>query len=111
MRVVNVGLEGVERTDNGASAQPGTEPEHRLVLVTWRDAFFDFEQKSSDERRPDYLVHTIGFLVTDGPTFISLAQEVLPDGEGFRAVTHIPLAVVERIELLVQLDPGLSALE
>jgi hypothetical protein len=32
---------------------------------------------------------------------VSLAQEILPDGEGFRAVTHIPLAIVERV---VRLD-------
>ncbi|HTG46819.1 MAG TPA: hypothetical protein VK646_04115 [Actinomycetota bacterium] len=110
MRIVNVGLEGIERADD-VLAPAGTEPEERLVLVIWRDAFFDFEQKPADERRPDYLVHTVGFLVTDGPTFISLAQEILPDGEGYRAVTHIPLAVVERIEVLIQHDPGLSALE
>jgi phage tail protein X len=30
---------------------------------------------------------------------------VLPDGDGFRAVTHIPLSIVERI---VRLDPGLA---
>jgi hypothetical protein len=32
-----------------------------------------------------------------GPRFVSLAQEVLPDGEGLRAVTHIPLPIVERV--------------
>ena len=31
---------------------------------------------------------------------MSLAQELLPDGEGLRAVTHIPLPIVERIVLL-----------
>ena len=39
--------------------------------------------------------------MSDGPRFVSLAQEILPDGEGFRAVTHIPLPIVER---LVRLD-------
>ena len=38
-----------------------------------------------------------GFLVREGPRFVSLAQEILPDGEGFRAVTHIPLPIVERM--------------
>lgn len=112
MRVVKIDLDGIQRAENPVALQPGSEPEQRLVLVTWRDAFFDFDQKSPEDRRPDYLVHTVGFLVNDGPTFVSLAQEVLPDGEGFRAVTHIPVAVVQRIELLELLrDPGLSALE
>ena len=43
---------------------------------------------------------TVGFLVREGPRFLTLAQEVLPDGDGFRAVTHIPLeSVVDRAEL------------
>jgi hypothetical protein len=71
--------------------------EHPLVLVIWRDAFFDFDQSDPDDIRPDYLVHTVGFLLAQGPKFVSLAQEVLPDGDGYRAVTHIPLSIVERI--------------
>ena len=35
-----------------------------------------------------------GYLVGEGPSVLSIAQEVLPDGEGFRAVTHIPLPIV-----------------
>ena len=88
--------------------EPGTEQipdprldleqlEHPLALVIWRDAFFDFDQSDPEDVRPDYLVHTVGFLLAQGPKFISLAQEVLPDGDGFRAVTHIPLSIVERI--------------
>jgi hypothetical protein len=72
-------------------------PEHPLVLVVWRDAFFDFDRKPDEEPRADYLVHTVGFLLSDGPVFVSLAQEVLPNDDGYRAVTHIPLAIVERI--------------
>lgn len=80
-------------------------PEHPLVLVVWRDAFFDFDRKPDDEPRADYLVHTVGFLLSDGPTFVSLAQEVLPDDDGYRAVTHIPLAIVER---LTELAPAIE---
>jgi hypothetical protein len=75
--------------------------EHPLVLVTWRDAFFDFERDLDADERADYLVHTVGFLLDRGPRFVSLAQEVLPDGEGFRAVTHVPVSVVEHIQHLV----------
>jgi hypothetical protein len=67
----------------------------RLVLVTWRDAWFDFDQSNDD--RADYLVSTVGFVVGEDPRFVSVAQEVLPDGDGFRAVTHIPRSVVESI--------------
>jgi hypothetical protein len=92
--------------------EPGTEQipdrqldldelEHPLALVIWRDAFFDFDQADPEDVRPDYLVHTVGFVLAQGPKFISLAQEILPDGDGFRAVTHIPLSIVERI---VRLD-------
>jgi hypothetical protein len=69
----------------------------RLVLVRWRDAWFDFDQGEADEERADYLVTTVGFVVREGPRFISVAQEILPDGDGFRAVTHIPRSVVEAI--------------
>ncbi|MGH2636076.1 MAG: hypothetical protein ACRDHU_08030 [Actinomycetota bacterium] len=54
-----------------------------LVLVEWHDAWFDFDLPAADERRTDYLVRTVGFLVAEDPRFLSLAQEVLPEGEGF----------------------------
>ena len=73
---------------------------HPLVLVVWHDAWFDFDLPDAEERRADYLVRTVGFLVAEDPRFLSLAQEVLPEGEGYRAVTHIPVAIVERVERL-----------
>jgi len=83
---------------------PDDPPEFPLVLVTWRDAWFDFEEPDPQEARADYLVSTVGFLVRRGPRFLSVAQEVLPDGDGFRAVTHIPVAVVEKISPLHEPD-------
>lgn len=71
-----------------------------LVLVEWHDAWFDFDLPAAEERRADYLVRTVGFLVAEDPRFLSLAQEILPEGEGFRAVTHIPVAIVERVQEL-----------
>jgi hypothetical protein len=79
-------------------------PEFPLVLVIWRDAWFDFEELDPEDARADYLVSTVGFLVQRGPRFVSVAQEVLPDGDGFRAVTHIPVAVVEQISPLRESD-------
>lgn len=75
-------------------------PEFPLVLVTWRDAWFDFDEPDPDDVRADYLVTTVGFLVRQGPRFVSIAQEVLPEDDGFRAVTHIPTAVVQTISRL-----------
>jgi hypothetical protein len=68
------------------------------VIVTWRDAFFEFEQKTAELPREDYLVRTAGFLIHDGDSFISLAQEILPDGDGYRGVTHIPRRMVVATE-------------
>lgn len=65
-----------------------------LVVVTWRDAWFDFDQPDPEEIRDDYLVTTVGYVVRNGPRFVSLAQEILPDGDGYRAVTHIPRSVI-----------------
>ena len=95
----------VVKIDPGGDRDPQIELdriqlEHPTVLVIWRDAFFDFDQSDAEDIRPDYLVHTVGFLVAEGPRFVSLAQEILPDGDGFRAVTHIPTSIVERIERL-----------
>jgi hypothetical protein len=95
----------VVKIDQGGDQDPQIELdriqlEHPTVLVIWRDAFFDYDQSDADDIRPDYLVHTVGFLVSEGPRFVSVAQEILPDGDGFRAVTHIPMSIVERLERL-----------
>ena len=89
---------------SGPLARSLPEPfEYPLAMVEWHDAWFDLDQEGPDDCRHDYLVRTVGFLVGEGPRFVSLAQELLPDGEGLRAVTHIPLPIVERI---VRLDPS-----
>ena len=96
MRVVKI-EHGTEELSDPRIEFDQLQLEHPLVLVIWRDAFFDFDQADEEETRPDYLVHTVGFLLGQGPKFVSVAQEVLPDGEGYRAVTHIPLSIVEHI--------------
>ncbi len=96
MRVVKI-EQATEQTQDLGSQLELLQAEHPLVVVIWRDAFFDFDQSNAEDIRPDYLVHTVGFLLADGPKFVSLAQEVLPDGDGFRAVTHVPRSIVERV--------------
>lgn len=68
-----------------------------LVLVEWQDAWFEGERESIEDAPEDYLVRTVGFLVRMGGRVLSVAQELLPDGDGFRAVTHIPAGMVERV--------------
>lgn len=100
MRVVKLDVDAPGPGSASAADALAAPPAPPLVMVTWRDAFFDFDKVTEDEFRADYMVHTVGFLVSDGPTFVSLAQEVLPDDEGYRAVTHIPRAVVQSIMTL-----------
>ena len=77
--------------------EPGTP-----VMVTWRDAYFDFDH--DEEGRPDYMVRTLGFVVKVDTKFLSIAQEELPDADGWRAVTHIPISTIEGRPVL--LEPG-----
>jgi len=95
-----VGPVGISFDESEGPATDGSTPDHPLALVEWHDAWFDLDQEGPEDCRADYLVRTVGFLVREGPRFVSLAQEILPDGEGLRAVTHIPLPIVERIVLL-----------
>jgi hypothetical protein len=90
--------------DPGESFSPALESEvcPPLVLVRWRDAWFDPEQLGSEDWRSDYPVQTVGFLVRNDSAIVSVAQEILPDGDGYRAVTHIPAAIVTSITLLAE---------
>ena len=73
-------------------------------MVRWRDAWFDFERESAGWR-DEYVVQTVGFVVREEPGVISLAQELLPGRDGFRAITHIPRGVIESITTLYE-DEG-----
>lgn len=68
-----------------------------LIQLIWRDAYFDFEQKHAEDKRDDYLVKTCGFFLGADEDFIHLAGEILPDSDGFRAVTHIPIEMIEEV--------------
>lgn len=80
--------------------QPASSTEdHPLVVVTWHDAWFDLELDDLAGAPEHYAVRTVGYLVRTGAV-VSLAQEILPDGDGYRAVTHIPRAMVRTVERL-----------
>ena len=95
------------RTWTASPALPGSVAgtEFPLVLVEWHDAWFDADQSAPEDCRADYVVRTVGFLVAEGPRFLSIAHEILPDDDGFRAVTHIPLAIVESVAYLSPRSP------
>jgi hypothetical protein len=52
-----------------------------LVLVTWRDAWFDFERDPSGWR-DEYLVKTVGFLVREEPGSSRSLRSCCPDATG-----------------------------
>jgi hypothetical protein len=58
-----------------------------VVSVLWRDAYYEYE--GDGEGHTDYLVVTVGHLISDGPTFLAVASERLPDLT-YRAITFIP---------------------
>jgi hypothetical protein len=63
--------------------------------VEWHDAWFDLEQRAEDCRPTTWSAR---WASSCARVQVRLpAQEILPDGEGLRAVTHIPLAIVERM--------------
>ena len=76
--------------------EPGTP-----VIVTWRDANFVLDY---EEPPKDYLVRTVGFVVKVTTKFLGIAAEELPDEDGWRAVTWIPISTIEGRPVL--LEPG-----
>jgi hypothetical protein len=72
-----------------------------LLEVTWHDTYFDFDQPH--EPRFDYLVRTVGYVVSETPTYLSVAAELLPDGDGFRAITHVHRASIHSRVVLERL--------
>jgi len=89
-------LRGAE--EEAPAAAPA--PSYPLVLVRWRDAWFDADQQDTKDWRVEYVVHTVGYLIREEKGILSVASEVLPEGDGFRAVTHIPKAIILSITTL-----------
>jgi hypothetical protein len=88
------------RIDLAAAGERVDDRRLPIVLVTWQDAWADSEQHERAEWRSDYLVRTTGFLVRDEPDLLSIAQEILPEEDGFRAVTHIPRGMIASVTTL-----------
>jgi hypothetical protein len=74
-----------------------------IELVVWRDAHAFREEPN--EAPDDYLIETVGWVEEDG-RWLRIIQEVLPDDDGRRGVTRVPIEnVVQRIPL-VKLEPA-----
>jgi hypothetical protein len=72
------------------------------VRVTWRDAHSD-ERIREDlaDVNEDYLVVTVGIVISAGPKFLRIADEHLPNEDGWRGVSSIPVENLTKIEKLV----------
>jgi hypothetical protein len=71
-----------------------------LVLVLWQDAWFDPDQCGENEWRDEYLVSSVGFIVRETDTVLSIAMECLPEEDGYRAVTHVPWGMIVEVRSL-----------
>lgn len=63
-------------------------------MVTWRDAHF---HHTTDDVTEDCLVRTAGWLIAESPE-LQIASERAPDED--RAITCIPVGIVEHIDFL-----------
>jgi hypothetical protein len=63
-----------------------------LVQVSWTDAHFDFENPTY---RKEYIIQTAGWVTRSDKFFVSVAQEITPDGH--RGVTHIPVENIKKV--------------
>jgi hypothetical protein len=77
--------------------------DYPLVEVVWLDAWADADEMELDDFDASCQVRTVGYLVRDGAV-VSVAQEVLAAKKGgaetFRSTTHIPRAMVARVNRL-----------
>jgi hypothetical protein len=79
---------------------------NELILVRWHDAWFDVDHEA--EPREDYLVETVGYRIAADDRYLHVAAERLPDGEGWRAITHIPVVVIDEVVELIVLAADLN---
>jgi hypothetical protein len=88
-------------------ADDATKPHavYPLVVIEWTDAWYDPDEQEPGDWKDEYPVRTVGYLVREVPVY-SVAQEVLADPDTFRAVTHIPRAMVTRMTLLQAVPQG-----
>lgn len=70
--------------------------EHQAITVRWTDAYFDFDH-DGENFHEDWPVETTGYYVCHGTRFLHFAMEVLPHGNGYRGMTHIPLVLIDAI--------------
>lgn len=83
------GLRDQLRPHDGALVVPRVGA---IVRLQWRDAYFEVDEP--EEERDDYLVYTFGEVIKITDKFLHIASEVLPEYDGHRAITAIPLTEI-----------------
>ena len=67
--------------------------EHPVEVVVWLDAWFSSEPSEPDDWEEEWRMTTTGFVVRETKTLLSLAHELLPEGD-YKGVSHIPKSLV-----------------
>ena len=88
---------------------PTTIPEWSLVRVRWRDAYDapNGWTEVSSYKPEDQIADTVGYLWANcQPEYLTLASTIfpqeLPKPECVGNVTHIPIAMIQSVEILKQ---------
>jgi len=83
-------------------AMPKLPKKDDVVRVTWRDAHSDERiREDLSDLNEEYLVVTIGIVMAAGPKFLRIADERLPNEDGWRGVSSIPIENLVKVEKLV----------
>jgi hypothetical protein len=76
-----------------------------IAYIRWKDASFQEGVIEKDDLLPDFTLYSVGFLIEDRDDYITISQDLYPQGNTFREVLHIPTAYIEKIKKqVVQFD-------
>jgi hypothetical protein len=73
-----------------------------VVKITWEDAWSDpnyYTYKSISEEKP-YLTHSVGILIGNDKSGMSIARERFDSDGRFRSVQHIPYKMIRKVKAL-----------
>jgi hypothetical protein len=72
----------------------------KVVMVVWGDAWASHEEVTHDTAIlvAPYLTESVGWLVAQNDTILTLAQDRFPDHAGtFKGATYIPVEMVREV--------------
>lgn len=70
-----------------------------IAVIEWLDASYDDGPLSLDELDPCIVLHTVGWLLREDRTSVTVAMERGADWR-YRSITHIPRKVIRSIRKL-----------